>query len=258
VQEVIAQLLEQLKSAPQDSSYRSAIPEDVTLKSFSCEEEQVVLDFDQTYQNLSPAREVLTRAAIVRTLCQVPEVNYVSFSVEGEPLLNQSGNPVGMMTQEQFIDNAGTEINAYEKVSLTLYFADESGTGLQAHTVECVYNSNISLDKLVVEQLVEGPEDGGSAENGYATMAPGTQIISVTTRDNVCYVNLGEDFMSAQGSVTPEVTIYSIVNSLAELSTVNKVQILINGDMNLVYKETIPLSQVFERNLEIIDIDTAQ
>ena len=59
--------------------------------------------------------------------------------------------------------------------------------------------------------------------------------------------------MTKQGNVTPEVTIYSIVNSLVELSGVNKVQISVNGSTDVIYMETVPLSQVFERNLEIMD-----
>lgn len=119
--------------------------------------------------------------------------------------------------------------------------------------VDCVYNSNISMDKLVVEQLIEGPEDEENGENGYATISPETKVVSVTTRDGVCYVNLDEGFLTQQGNVTPEVAVYSIVNSLAELSGINKVQISVNGSTDLVYMETIPLSQVFERNLEIMD-----
>ena len=83
-------------------------------------------------------------------------------------------------------------------------------------------------------------------------MSPETKIVSVTTRDNTCYVNLDEGFLNLPGNVTPEVAIYSIVNSLVELSSINKVQISINGSTDLIYMETIPLSQVFERNLEIM------
>lgn len=251
--EILQALFHALKTPPENTSLRSAIPEGVELESFSYTDQQLVLNFDANYSLMSPTGEVLSRAAIVRTLCQVDDVEYVAFNVAGEPLVNVSGMPVGYMTADQFVDNAGNEINAYEKVSLTLYFADESGSRLEAHQVERVYNSNISLDKLVVEELVAGPRDGESEENGYATISSSTEIVSVITRDGVCYVNLGDGFLTKQGNVSAEVAIYSIVNSLVELSTVNKVQISINGNTDVVYMENVPLSQVFERNLEIID-----
>lgn len=251
--DVLQTLFHALQTPPEDAAYRSAIPEGVELETFSYEDNQLVLHFSTEYLSMSPTGEVLSRAAIVRTLCQVEGVNSVAFKVAGEPLVNLSGVPVGYMTADQFVDNAGNEINAYEKATLTLYFANESGTGLEAHTVECVYNSNISMDKLVVEELIAGPKDGESGANGYATISPNTEIVSVTTRDGVCYVNLDDGFLTKEGNVSPEVAIYSIVNSLAELSGVNKVQISVNGNTNLIYMETVPLAQVFERNLEIMD-----
>lgn len=252
MEEVLQALFHALQTPPNDNTFRSAIPENVVLESYAYVDYQLVLNFSGEYASMSPEGEVLSRAAIVRTLCQVDGINYVAFNVWGEPLVNVSGVPVGYMSADQFVDNAGDEINAYEKASLTLYFADESGSRLEAHLVERVYNSNISLDKLVVEELIAGPEGGDSEENGYGTLSDTTEIISVNTRDGVCYVNLGEDFLSQKGNVSPEVAVYSIVNSLAELPSVNKVQISVAGNTNVIYMETVPLSQLFERNLEIM------
>ena len=46
--------------------------------------------------------------------------------------------------------------------------------------------------------------------------------------------------------------IYSVVNSLVELNNVNKVQITINGETNIMFRESVSLSTVFERNLNIV------
>ena len=72
-------------------------------------------------------------------------------------------------------------------------------------------------------------------------------------QDGICYVNLGSNFLTQIFNVTSDVTIYSITNSLVELSNVNKVQISIDGNTNINYKENISLSTVFERNLEIVE-----
>lgn len=250
---ILQNLFQALQSPPEDAAYRSAIPEGVELEAYSYGDGQLVLNFGASYSGMTPTGEVLSRAAIVRTLCQVDGVDYVAFNVAGQPLVNSSGVLVGYMTADQFVDNAGNEINAYEKASLVLYYADESGTKLEAHTVEQVYNSNISIDKLVVEALIAGPEGGDSAERGYGTISSSTQIVSVTTRDGVCYVNLSKGFLEKKENVSPEVTIYSIVNSLVELPTVNKVQISVDGNSNIMYMEKVSLSQTLERNLEIME-----
>ena len=53
--------------------------------------------------------------------------------------------------------------------------------------------------------------------------------------------------------VTPEVVIYSIVNSVIESGAVNKVQISINGDSNIMYQESISLSEPLSRNLDLLE-----
>ena len=71
-------------------------------------------------------------------------------------------------------------------------------------------------------------------------------------RDRVCYVDLDEKFMTEPYGVTPEVAIYSLINSLAEMTEVSKVQISVNGDSSRRFMDQIPLSGQFERNLELL------
>lgn len=190
------------------------------------------------------------RASIVRTVVQLKQVERVAFTVKGEQLVNQAGTAIGVMNAESFIENAGNEINAYEKVDLRLYFANESGDYLvEENRRNVVYNSNISLEKLVVEKLVEGPMEAGV----YPTINPTTKVLSVTVKDGICYVNLSGDFLSQPYNVASDVTIYSITNSLVELSNVNKVQISIDGNTNISYRERLSLNNVFERNLDMLE-----
>ena len=69
----------------------------------------------------------------------------------------------------------------------------------------------------------------------------------------MCYVNFVSTLTDVVIPVTPAVTIYSIVNSLCELSTVNKVQISVKSNTNIMFRDTIDLSSPLERSLDIID-----
>ena len=100
----------------------------------------------------------------------------------------------------------------------------------------------------MVEILIAGPE----GKEIYPTLDPDTRILSVTDTDGVCYVNLSSEFLNAVGKVTPEVTLYSIVNSLAELKDVHRVQFMVNGDSQVLYREMIRLDNSFSRNLDIV------
>ena len=247
--ELIVELLEQLSIVPPKFEYEAPLAGSFGILDYTLDNGQLTINFDANYRGMDRVREVLTRAAIVRTLTQIKGVDYVAFTVQGELLTDSSGIAIGTMSSDIFIDNAGNEINAYESVDLRLYFANEDGTGLvEENRRNVVYSSNISLEKLVVEKLVEGP----ALEGAYPPVNPSTKIISVTVTDRTCYVNLDEAFLSQPYSVSAEVTIYSITNSLVELSNINKVQITINGETNLSYRERFSLSEVFERNLDLL------
>ena len=111
--------------------------------------------------------EVLYRAAVVKTLTQIAGIEGVSFQVAGTPLSDQKGNAVGVMTDDSFVENTGETINAYSRDTLTLYFASEDGTHLRQERVNVVYNSNMSMEKLIMEQLIAGPQ-----AEGYRAVLP--------------------------------------------------------------------------------------
>ncbi|MEG1992040.1 MAG: GerMN domain-containing protein, partial [Acetivibrio sp.] len=57
---------------PKDLTYKKALPDIVTMTvNEDIENEQLTLYFDNTYFNLTGASEVLCRAAIVKTFCQI-------------------------------------------------------------------------------------------------------------------------------------------------------------------------------------------
>lgn len=247
--EMIVQTLQFLALAPESVELKAPISAAFSVISYSFEEKQVTVTVSEQYRNLTKTTEILTRAAIVRSLTQIPGVEYVCMTINGEPLMDTMGNAVGFMTANMFIDNEGEEINAYEKTVLRLYFANEAGDKLVAINRSIIYNSNISLEKLVVEQLISGP----ISEESFQTVNPETKLISTTVKDGVCYVNFDSAFLSQNLNVTTDVTIYSIVNSLVELSNINKVQIMVDGENTMTYREKYPLTTVFERDLSLIE-----
>lgn len=252
-EELLQEFLGQLKDTSERPEYLSPLP--VTFRNYTLNEGQMNLDFDESYVKQDPIVEVLCRAAVVRTLTQIKGIDTITFSVQGETLTDAVGLPVGAMTADSFIDNAGTEINAYVETEFRLYFANEAGDALTEVSRNVIYNSNISMEQQVVEELIRGPLKDGQAGNevGYPTINPAVTILGVTVRDRVCYVNLSEEFLTPVYNVTSQVTLYSIVNSLVELPGVNKVQISIEGDTNVTYRDSVSLTNVFERDLDIVE-----
>ena len=245
----VEELLMHLEEIPESVDYRRTIPENVTLLQYTLDRRQLYLDFNKDYLTLDKATEVLVRAAVVRTMTQIEGVSYIGFLVEGEPLKDTKGNSVGLMNGNTFLDTMGSEENATKIVKLNLYFANETGDKLKNQSSVLEYNANVALEKVVVEQLIAGPMEEGY----YPTVPKDTKVMSVTTKDGVCYVNLDTAFTGQGYDVLGSVTIYSIVNSLTELTGIGSVQILVNGETSITYKDNITLETTFQKNPEIIE-----
>lgn len=246
---LLREMMEVMRETPTDDELKPVIPEDVELLDFDFEHNQLYLDFSPEYKKMPKVYEVLCRAAIVRTLGQIDGVEYVDFQVNGEPLTDLEGKEIGLMNEDQFIENAGEEINAYKTADLTLYFANKAGDKLVEQRVAMEYNSNISLEKLIVEQLIAGPP----FEGAYPTIPSETKLLNISIKDNICYVNLDEGFLGTGYNVIESIPVYSIVNSLIENTDAQKVQISINGETNRMFRESINFDTIFEKNEGLIE-----
>ena len=246
---LLREMMEVMRETPADDELKPVIPEDVELLDFDFEHNQLYLDFSPEYKKMPKVYEVLCRAAIVRTMGQIDGVEYVDFQVNGEPLTDLEGKEIGLMNEDQFIENAGEEINAYKTADLTLYFANKAGDKLVGQRVAMEYNSNISLEKLIVEQLIAGPP----FEGAYPTIPSETKLLNISIKDKICYVNLDEGFLGTGYNVIESIPVYSIVNSLIENTDAQKVQISINGESNRMFRESINFDTIFEKNEGLIE-----
>lgn len=245
---MIAEFLKALSSDPENVEYKKAIPNDVEVTNYSLEGAYLTIHFDADYSKMSEVEEVLCRAAVVKTLTQIQGVDCVSFFVEDKPLMDKDGVLIGSMTADSFIVNPGQQINAIQNTNLTLYFANAEGDALIKENRKVHYSSNISIEKLVIEQLLEGPETEGLR----SALPSGTKLVNISVVEGVCYVSLDETFRNQDYSVNEAIVIYSIVDSLSEIATISKVQISINGDTSGTYRDNFELSEMYARNLDYV------
>ena len=246
--EQIEYVLEELAQETDSIDYNSPFPKDVEIEKWEIHGSMVDIYFNVNYNKMDPATEVLLRAAIIQTLTQIQEVEYVSFFAAGQPITDDSGAEIGYQSEEDFVQNIGSTLHSYQKGELTLYFADKEGKKLVGEKVSVRYNSNMSMEKLIVEEVIEGP----MSSELQPTFSDKTKILGVSVKDGICYVNFDENFLSSHMSLDPNMTVYSLVNSLVQGGVATKVQILVNGETNVKYHETVDLSQPFSRNLEMI------
>ena len=246
---LIEELMGQFLKVPNDVDSQVALSDKVGYLGHRREEQVLYLYFDTGYSsraNMDATREILCRAALTKTMTQVEGVDYISIYVADQPLLDLSGKPVGMLSDSDFIESI-SDVNTFEKTNLTLFFADETGERLVEEEREVVHSMNTSMEKLIVEELLKGPQESGR----YRTLPADVKLLNVSVNENVCYINFDSAFLNSTLEVKEYIPIYSIVNSLCEISNVNKVQIMVNGSSDVMFREVISLNTQFERNLEI-------
>lgn len=255
VSELVGELIQQMQKEPKDISLKKAIPDDVRIDEYMFDEEsQLTLYLNSGYGKLERVSEILRRAAIVKTLCQIDGVESVQFYVSGQPLTDSNRDAVGYMTADTFIDNTGGETTYKQKATLNMYFSDNTGHTLVKMPVDITYDATIPLEQLAIEQLINGPGsiDGVNGKEIFPTVPEGTQLNKISIKENICYVDFSQEFLKKRTNISAEATIYSVVNTLAELSNISRVQFSINGEQVLLYNDTIDFGSAFERNLDIV------
>ena len=223
------------------------LPENIEIQSCVDDDGMIRVDFNQEYHDLNPVDEVLLRASIVKDYVQIPNIYLVTITAEGTPIVDSQGQEIGAMSLDSFLENTGKEIMAYQYKELNLYFTNEEGNQLVPEARQVYYNGNTPIEKVIVEQLLRGPGESGH----YATLPSDTRIVGVSVADGTAYVNLGKQFVDEALPVDAQIPIYSIVNSLIDAGNVSQVQISINGDTSLLFKDKVDMNQLFQVNHEL-------
>lgn len=243
-EELIRELWDQLSKSNTEKERISLVPSDLKLVRFLVENSSLELYFDRSYQDMDTVSELLLRAGIVKTFCQVDGIESVTFFVDEKPLTNSSFAPLGAQTASDYVDIIGTGLSSQKKATLTLYYANEKGDALVKKIQTVVYESSYSIEKDVINRLIQGPFD----DDFHQTLPSNLQVISIGVKDKICYVNFDSSFLTDALSIDGNLIVYSIVNSLTELADVQRVQIMVDGDSNVVFRD-ISLKNPLERNL---------
>lgn len=244
-QELIGELMDGLLHVPADLEAQPVLSDKVVYQGFRQDDTVLYLFFDNNYTSMNNCQEILCRAALARTLTQVPGIEYISIYSGDQPLMDSSGMPAGPISAADFVDSI-TDVNAYERTELTLYFTNADGTMLYPEKRSVMHNVNTSVERVILEELISGPDVPGL----MPTLNSDIKILNVSVNENICYVNFDAVFLNNSLEVKDYIPIYSIVNSLSELSNVSRVQITVNGSQEVTFRETISLNTLFERNLD--------
>lgn len=245
--EIVTELLDKLTKPTGKDNY-SVFQKKFSVMEVVVDEKVAYIHFTDDYLQMNDVQEVLFRTAVVKTVGQVKGVEYVSFYVREQPLTNDAGNVVGLMSPSDFIDNLEDNFDEVQFAKVELYFSDTTGQSLVMVEKEIAFKNNVTLEQAVIEKLISG----SGMDTTKNTLPKGLKVLNVSVKDGICYVNFNSVFLDTIVDVSADVTIYSIVNSLCELPNIKKVQILVEGSSNKTFRDKYPLTTIFERNLDML------
>ena len=244
---LIVELMNKMNN-PDSDKHKTEYAEKFVVNEYVLDKKVLYIHFSEGYSLMDDVEEVLFRSSMVRVMCQIEGIDYVSFYINEQPLINDTGNVVGLMASEHFIDSTSDSLNNVQWVEMNLYFADSSGQNLICEKREIAYGRNVSLEMSILENLIKGPEN----DSAKRALPRNLKILGVSVKDGICYVNFDSSFLNAMVDASADVTVYSIVNSLCELSNVKQVQILVDGSSEKTFMDKYPLTTLFERNLNLV------
>ncbi len=238
--------LNNLLSGSDSDNFIKTLPDNTELLSLSVKDGVANVDFSAEFTSYNGIDEILARFSVIRTLCDIPGITKVSITVEGKPLVsNATGREVGVLSKKDGVLDIDIVDSHSVTTSIKMYFATSDAMYLKAENRNVKTQNTISIEKTIMNELLKGP----SSHELISVMPSGTKVLNVETKDAVCYVNLSEEFVSKFSGGSGMLTVYSVVNSLCSLESVQSVQILIEGEKgaefgNFVFDE--PISANFD------------
>ena len=224
------------------------LPAGVQLVTYRLNESLLELEFNSDYSNISRAREILVRAGVARTFLQIPGVTGVKIFIGSEELKDSKGQAVGVIDGNTFVEMWGSDKDAYRYDTFTLYFTDKTGEHLVAEQRNVYYKRILPRERVILEQLAKGPMVKGH----YPTIPQETEILGVEVSDDVCYVDFSSAFSDSGIDVPVNTMIYSVVNSLLDTASADKVQISIEGDTEATLSDGTSLYSLFSKNTDLV------
>ena len=136
----------------------------------------------------------------------------------------------------------------FASTEIKLYFSDQQAQYLEAE-FRTIKDKN--LYESSIKELIAGPKN----EELSATLPSDIQLLGIEVSDGLAEVDFNQDLIRfhSGGSTGERMTVYSIVNTLAQFEEIQRVQILIEGEIKETLVGHLDISQPIEYNKRIVD-----
>jgi germination protein M len=126
----------------------------------------------------------------------------------------------------------GDPADTSRSVDVVLYFSDDQATGVvaESRTIEVTEDEEeMPLEKIAVLELLKGPKDPALRK----TMPPEAELLSIKVVDGIVILDFSQEFKTGHwgGSAGETMTLESLLYTLGKISGIDKVQVLVEGEI---------------------------
>ena len=151
-------------------------------------------------------------------------IKYIKDKKEEENI--QEYTPEEEITEEQ-----------YRQTIVSLYFADKE-TGELLPEARMIDIKEIINDpyNVLMNMLIEGPKN----EKFTKVIPDGTKVLNINKEGDTLTIDFSSEFLNydKNADIAKNNLIYSIVNTMTELTEINHVKFLVNGEVNSDFSDT--------------------
>lgn len=229
-----------LMSASGNPELTNALPSGLRIEEATLTGRTAYVCMNEAYLELSGIEKTITDACITLTMCSIPQVDYAALHTRNEPAA------VTLSSEDILLRNTMVSDASLE---LRLYFPKAEWDVLGAEYRQVTLEEDLTPERRVIDELLKGPESKALLPSIPEEVA----LLSVSTQDGLCTVSFTEGFLTGEdySSQTIRLSIYSIVNSLTALSSVDQVQINVRNNPEQLLGD-FDISQPLSRRTSII------
>lgn len=221
----VTSLMHALRTPPEGSGLRSALPPNTRLLDYSIDNGictvNLSLEFVLRSWNSIEAQR-LSLLCIVNTLTQLEQIHQVEFKCAGDLLVSYQRLTISapFSFDSNVIGPVRTGMNEFDA---TLYLTNGGENSLAPVPTRIRQTAGISPAELTLQALLDYP----SGNSLYSTIPEGTELLSVTVRNGTCQIDLSEQFLTGESHLVSSVR--SIVATVCTLDGINSARITVEG-----------------------------